>query len=326
MEFMPGGDLSVESNNNGHMSFGEDFWNAQSKEYGLDDGYITTSSASAGTQAKTRDAFARPEPVHTARVKVDMSRIDRLLTVDSLFDVEDLGAEVFKMLDRFNSAVNQFGEEYAAACNERERDIAEADADAKRQRDRIEQEHTAILEGINREAEIAIENLNIQLREAKTERQRKLQTATNDLKRFRTISDEEYTKLHVTHEAASGYRKDKVLTEVIGYYDSVHELVNKKIASNMENIREEASEKKQRDEDVRYYLSEKCKEEAESLYNEINVEGQKIIRRHLPELCEKLSIVCGKTIHAYRMLLQEHKKLEEDMKAGYEKRSAGSAS
>ncbi|MBR3374380.1 MAG: hypothetical protein IKG71_01130 [Firmicutes bacterium] len=318
MEFMPGRDLSVGSNDNGHTSFGEDFWIAQSEEYGVNIGDTTTSRATVGVQSKPQVASTQSEPVHTARVKVDMSRIDRLLTVDSLFDVEDLGTEVFKMLDRFISAVNQFEEEYSGACNERERDIAEADADAKRQRDRIEQEHTAILDGIKREADRAIENLNIQLREAKTERQRKLQTATNELKRFRSTSEEELTRLHVANEAQSDKIKDGLLSEVMGYYDAVRELVNKRIASDMERTQEEVSRKKLSDEQKQHFLSDQCKEEAKSLYDAIYVECQKIIRRRLPELCDQLSVVCGRAKRAYRMLLSEQKREEEAAKANYE--------
>lgn len=318
MEFMSGRDLSVGSNDNGHTSFGEDFWIAQSEEYGVNIGDTTTSRKPVGAQGKPQARSTQSEPVHTARVKVDMSRIDRLLTVESVFDVEDLSAEVFMMLDRFNSAVNQFGEEYTAACNERERDIAEADADAKRQRDRVEQEHAAILDGIKREADRAIENLNIQLREAKTERQRKLQTATNELKRFRTTSEEELTRLHVANEAKSDARKKIVLDEIIGYYDAVRELVSKKIATDMEGTQEQVSRKKLSNEQKQHFLSDQCKEEAKTLYDAIYVECQKIIRRRLPDLCDQLSIMCGRAKQAYRMLLSEQKREEEEAKANSE--------
>lgn len=312
------------SNDNGHTSFGEDFWIAQSTEYGVDIGDITSAQAPVRAQSKPQEVSERPMPVNTARAKVDMSHMDRLLTVESVFDVEDLGAEVFQMLDRFIAAVNQFGEEYTAACNERERDIAEADAEAKRQRDRIELEHAAILDGIKQDADRAIERLNIQLREAQAERQRKLQTAANELKRFRTTSEEELTRQHVANEAQSSAKKDGLLSEIIGYYDSVRGLVSKKLASDMERAQtqEEISRKKLSDEQKLYFLSGRCKEEIKSLYDAIYVECQKIFRRRLPELCNQLSVFCGRAKQAYRMLLSEQQRAEKAARANYEAEAA----
>lgn len=322
MGFMSGKDLSAESNNNCHTSFGEDFWIAQSEEYGVNIGDMTATRAPVGTQSKPQMASVRFEPVHTARVKVDMTRIDRLLTVDNIFDIEDLGTELFMMLDRFISAVNQFGEEYAAACDERKRDIADADAEAKQQQDRIEQENTANLDGIKQKADRAIENLNTQFREAKAERERTLQTASNELKRFRTTSEEELTRLHVANEAESSRIKDVLLNEIIGYYNGVRELVSKRIASDMEETQEEMSRKKLSYKQRQHFLSDQCKEEAKSLYDAIYVECQKIIRRRLPDLCDELSVVCGRAKRAYRMLQVEHKRTEEAARAQYEAEAA----
>ena len=321
MEFTPGSVFTSENNDDSSVSIDEEFWDAMGEEYGEEVADLVTPIEPERIQVELQETSTQEKPIRT-RVVVDMSHMDRLLSKDDIDDLDDLGAEVFQMLDRFNSAIHQFGREYSAACNERERSINEIQADTKRRQQRMEQEHSANLNKIKQDAERDIENLRIQLRKGETDRQNKLQAAANELKRFRATSEAELTKLHVANVAQSSALEKHVLGEVTVYYDAVHELVGRRFASLLEEAQSQCSFGSLSDEQFGYSLSEKCVEEAKSLYDSIYIECQKIVRRRLPMLCERLGTVCGQARQAHRMLLDKHKRTEEAAKADYEAEAA----
>ena len=301
----------------GADKFDARYWLEKSREYGMDDG---SNSVIIDATERPEQVLYESSPVNTNQqraVSVDMTRIDELLSAPNHLELDNLGNCLFMMLDRFSSAINKFAQEYIAACQSRDKDIADGEAEAKRLRAKVEEDHNTHWEEINLAKDSAIGTLKLQLQETANEGKRNIQRVRNECGQWKHEQELAIESL-CTRNASTRERIEKdIVNKAKDCFNTVKGFVNRKNQALMEDVVKQTRRAQIFDEMRGTYLTDRYLAEMQKVYDAIFAESQKIIRHRLPDLCGQLSEMYANILQAFEMLKQEHRNAEESARINY---------
>lgn len=349
------------------MATGDDFWAAKVLEYGLDtraddqQNNIEHEQVLQSTEepvehtpptlthdvfAEDNESYARPatvekEVIHITTLSDDNVQIDDILKIAKPLDRNGLGKELFKMLDRFTDMLGNFSRDYYGACNSRDKDLADQQADAKKRADQNKKQYQLDISTMRTEKEAQmsvikthrdedVKTLSSSESRELSECQSRLQTAQNANSRWQQQQEEEISaiarqqnatlsQLNKTQEdtlrsfsinSQERIRKaeTEVENEVKKLYDQVVELIKltfshaDRLTRDMESSLKMAKKEEIAQSDWGSILSTEYVNQANELYDAIYNECKKIFRRKLPDLCKEFAAMYGRVLSVIKTM------------------------
>lgn len=281
--------------------FNAEYWDAELRE--LEESSNRGNFASALHETHVQINTQRTASAQ-ACVEFNWKQRDAIFAIQDLTCCEKLSEQLFHMVDRFHSALEEFADEYDAACKGREDDLRncyQENENAKKQAkysfqnkiEALKMQKFCDISAIQRRADANTEEIQDHLRSEK-----------NALKEWQTIEKEKvFSGIPKTYANLEDSIQKKIISPVEWSYKKSYSLVNTKIQRAMEHAKNE----KPTLNNIKTILSDAYKEDATEVFYQILKVTRKLFRINLKKRCVALARIYGQMLSAFDALTHTHK-------------------